>query len=177
MPGINYSAHQYNPIAQGPGAAIAAAKTSGSSLDSSFGFADLLDIVNPLQHIPVISTLYRHLTGDKIGTVAKLAGDTLYGGVTGLICSAADTAMQEVTGKGFGDTVYAMAFGDEAPTTAVATAEAPAAVQPASSDPSLTSMTVAAGEKIGEIAEETAHIAIQQATKAYRSAGRLVAAY
>lgn len=177
MPGINYSAHQYNPIAQGPGAAIAAAKMSGNSADSSFGFSDLLDIVNPLQHIPVVSTLYRHLTGDKIGTAAKLAGDTLYGGVTGLICSAADSAFQEVTGKGFGDTVYAMAFGDETPTTAVAAAEAPAAVTPASSDPSVASMTVAAGEKIGEIAEETAHMALQQVTKAYRTAGQLVTAY
>ena len=177
MPGINYSAHQYNPIAQGSGAAIAAAKTSGSSSDSSFGFADLLDIINPLQHIPVVSTLYRHLTSDKIGTVAKLAGDTLYGGVTGLICSVADTALEEATGKGVGDTVYAMAFGEDTPTTAVAAAETPATVNPASSEPDMVTMTVAAGEKIGEFAEETAHVAIQQVTKAYRSAGQLVAAY
>ena len=29
-------------------------------------FADVLDIINPLQHIPVVSTLYRSLTGDTI---------------------------------------------------------------------------------------------------------------
>jgi len=111
MPGINYSAHQYNPIAQGAGAAMASAKAPAR--DSGFSFGDLLDVINPLQHIPVISTLYRHLTGDTIGTGAKLAGDTLYGGVTGLICSAADSAFEEVTGKGVGDTVYAALFGDD----------------------------------------------------------------
>ena len=29
-----------------------------------FSFLDVLDIINPLQHLPVISTLYRQVTGD-----------------------------------------------------------------------------------------------------------------
>ncbi len=173
MPGINYSAHQYNPIAQGPGAAIAAAKTDGQS----FGFSDLLDIVNPLQHIPVISTLYRHLTGDTISPAAEVVGDTVYGGPMGMASSMGDLLLQKLTGKGAGDTAYAMAFGEDTPTMAVASADTPAAVKPASSEPSATAMTVAAGEKIGEAAEETVHMAIQQVTKAYHTAGRLVTAY
>ena len=177
MPAINYSAHQYNPIAQGPSAAIAAAKSDSQS----FGFSDLLDIANPLQHIPVVSTLYRHLTGDKISPAAKVIGDIAYGGPTGLLASMAssmgDLLLQKVTGKGFGDTVYAMAFGDDTPTAAVASAATPAEVKPASSEPTVATMTVAAGEKVGEIAQETAHFAVQQATTAYRAAGRLITAY
>jgi len=173
MPAINYSAHQYNPIAQGPGAAIAAAKTDGQS----FGFSDLLDIANPLQHIPVISTLYRHLTGDTISPAAKVVGDIAYGGVMGMASSMGDLLLQKMTGRGVGDTVYAMAFGDDTPPTTGVASAAPADVKPATSEASVTTMTVAAGEKIADVAEETAHMAIQQVTKAYRTAGRLVVAY
>ncbi|MDR3527015.1 MAG: hypothetical protein P4L57_07010 [Rhizomicrobium sp.] len=172
MPGINYSAHQYNPIAQGPGAAIAAAKTDGQS----FGFSDLLAIANPLQHIPVISTLYRHLTGDSISPAAKVVGDTLYGGPLGMASSMGDLMLQKLTGKGVGDTVYAMAFGDDTPTTGVASADTPVAVKPASSEPDAATITLAAGQKVGTMAEETADIVSQQVTKAYRTAGRLIAA-
>ena len=174
MAAINYSAHQYNPIAQGPSAAIAAAKSDGQS----FGFSDLLDIANPLQHIPVVSTLYRHLTGDKISPAAKVIGDIAYSGPMGMASSLGDLLLEKVTGKGFGDTVYAMAFGDDTPATSgVASAETPADVKPATSEPSVATMTVAAGEKVGEIAQETAHFAVQQATTAYRAAGRLITAY
>src|SRR5215470_6180450 len=31
----------------------------------AFGFGDLVDIVNPLQHIPVVATIYRNMTGDR----------------------------------------------------------------------------------------------------------------
>ena len=42
-----------------------------------FSFHDLLNIVNPLQHLPVISTIYRAITGDTIKPFDKIAGDTL----------------------------------------------------------------------------------------------------
>src|SRR5215469_3674922 len=41
----------------------------------SFGFHDLLDTINPLQHIPVVSAIYRWLTGDTPGNVARIVGD------------------------------------------------------------------------------------------------------
>lgn len=167
--------------------------TQGSGSDSGFSFDDLLDIVNPLQHIPVISTIYRHLTGDKIGTVAKLAGDALYGGVTGLACSLGDTIFQEATGKSFGDTVYAMVIGDDTPaakdtpatgiasaspsnTTTVAAAaqpDAPVAVKPASAEPSFAGFIQNISDTVDDITQQSA----QQAAQAYRSAGRLLAAY
>lgn len=73
-----------------------------------FGFADLIDIINPLQHIPIISTIYRRLTGDEIGSVAKVAGGALYGGLIGLGLSVADVAVEEVTGEDTGDHVMDM---------------------------------------------------------------------
>ncbi|MGB6086494.1 MAG: hypothetical protein WBF74_07845, partial [Parvibaculum sp.] len=32
-----------------------------------FGFSDFLDVINPLQHIPIVSSIYRELTGDELG--------------------------------------------------------------------------------------------------------------
>jgi hypothetical protein len=80
-----------------------------------FSFKNLLDIVNPLQHIPVISTIYRKLTGDVPATPEKIAGDTLYGGVVGLFSSLADSAFEAVTGKDFGDTMLAFFTGGDKP--------------------------------------------------------------
>ena len=87
-----------------------AATAKGESegfLDTAF--EDLLDIVNPLQHLPVVGTLYRALTDDKIGTVAKVAGDALYGGLWGAVSAVADSAFEAITGKDFGSTVLALA--------------------------------------------------------------------
>ena len=86
-----------------PAATGTAAPASG---DKGF-FADLLDVINPLQHIPVISTLYRAITGDTIEPLEQLAGDGLYGGVLGFVASAADLAFKDITGKDVGDTVLA----------------------------------------------------------------------
>jgi hypothetical protein len=104
-----------------PAVAPAAADKTVSS-DGGFSFDDLLDIVNPLQHIPLVSTLYRHITGDTIKPLEKIAGDTLYGGLTGLGSSIADFAFQKITGKNLGDTVLAFVLGDDKPATAVAAA-------------------------------------------------------
>lgn len=89
--------------------APAAAATAGGGFSLNTAFHDLLDIVNPLQHLPVVGTLYRAITGDTIGTVEKIAGDALYGGLWGAIGSVADSAFEAVTGKDFGSTVLAYA--------------------------------------------------------------------
>ena len=117
MPGIDYSSHVTNAAAQGPAIAVASAAKPD---DSGFSFADFLDIVNPFQHIPVVSTLYRSITGDEIGTPEKIAGDTLYGGAIGFITSLADTAFKSITGKDVGDTVLAFLTGDDTVQTAAA---------------------------------------------------------
>jgi hypothetical protein len=59
-------------------------------------FADLVDIINPLQHIPVIGTLYRKLTGDQIDPAMRIAGGALFGGPIGAAFSAVAVAIGEV---------------------------------------------------------------------------------
>ena len=57
--------------------------------DSDFSFADFMDTVNPLQHIPVIGTIYRELTDDTIKPVARIAGDIMYGVLIGSVAFSA----------------------------------------------------------------------------------------
>ncbi|MEO5375729.1 MAG: hypothetical protein H7840_15915 [Alphaproteobacteria bacterium] len=85
--------------------------------DNEFGFTDLLDVINPLQHIPVVNTIYRELTGDQIGYVAKLAGGALFGaGLPGLLTSFVNVAIEDNTGKDVGEHVMAF-FRDESEPT------------------------------------------------------------
>lgn len=73
-----------------------------------FSFGALLDIVNPLQHIPIVGTVYRAMTGDSIGPASRIAGGTLFGGVIGLIASSIDSLVEEETGRDFGQHILAM---------------------------------------------------------------------
>jgi hypothetical protein len=72
---------------------------------SSFGFTDILGALNPLQHLPIIGTIYRAVTGDTIGNVARVVGDGLYGGLLGVASGAIDVATSEATGKDIGQHV------------------------------------------------------------------------
>ena len=70
-----------------------------------FGADDFLDLVNPLQHIPVVSHLYRAATGDTISVGARLIGGGVLGGIPGLASSTATILAEEVTGTDIGDVV------------------------------------------------------------------------
>ena len=95
-----------------------------------FSFHDILNIINPLQHLPVISTIYRAITHDTIKPFDKIAGDTLYGGPMGFVGSLADTIFQKLTGKDFGDTVLSLFTGShDSPATSVAQSSSPATPQ------------------------------------------------
>ena len=78
-----------------------------------FSFHDVLDAINPLQHLPLIGTLYRHLTGDTEGNVAEVVGDGIYGGVMGAVSGAVDVAVKEITGKDIGENLISWVFGDD----------------------------------------------------------------
>ncbi len=73
----------------------------------------ILDVINPLQHIPVISTIYRNITGDEISPMARVAGDALYGGPIGAAVGIVDVAVESKTGKDIGGNVMAMLTGDK----------------------------------------------------------------
>jgi hypothetical protein len=80
------------------------AADSGSTTD--FSFSDLLDLLNPLEHIPLLSSAYRAITGDNINPVSRVAGDIIYsvplGGASALVAgvgAVADVVIQAKTGQ------------------------------------------------------------------------------
>jgi len=81
--------------------------------DDGVTFWDMLDVVNPLQHIPIVSTAYRAITGDELDPGARLAGGTLFGGPIGLAASAFNVILENNTGKDAGEHVLAMFQGEE----------------------------------------------------------------
>jgi hypothetical protein len=76
--------------------------------ESDLSFWDLLDIVNPLQHIPVVGSVYRAITGDEIAAPARIAGGMLYGGVVGLVASVTSLAVERESGRDPGGHLLAM---------------------------------------------------------------------
>jgi hypothetical protein len=80
--------------------------------DRAFGWDDFADLVNPLQHIPLISIAYRAATGDKIHGAASLL-DIGFGPL-----AAAGTvfqlAYQSTTGVSLEDQAIAAVFGPRA---------------------------------------------------------------
>ncbi|MFN4353933.1 hypothetical protein [Parvibaculum sp.] len=114
-------------------AELRAARAEGRApAGQELSFADLVDTLNPLQHIPVVSELYRHVTGDRISPQARVAGGTLYGGPIGGVASVLSLAISGNGEKGVGDTIFASLIGsdsDPAPATLMASAEKPAAAE------------------------------------------------
>ncbi|HXP74761.1 MAG TPA: hypothetical protein VN823_11500 [Stellaceae bacterium] len=92
-----------------------------------FHFHDLLDALNPLQHLPVISTVYRWITGDTIGNIPRIVGDAIYGGIPGFVSGLFGVLLKEETGKDVGEHVVATLFGDSnsAPTPPAQSAQQP----------------------------------------------------
>lgn len=78
-------------------------------------FKDILDTVNPLQQIPIVSSLYRSETGDTISTFARLAGGALLGGPLGFAVAAVNAGIEAVTGNDISGHLMAMAGGAASP--------------------------------------------------------------
>ncbi len=96
-----------------PQAPAAPAPRQTATGKAEFGFWDLLDVINPLQHIPVVSTIYRAITGDELKGTARVLGGTLFGGPIGGAVAVLNAIFEEATGRDLGDHALAMAFGDE----------------------------------------------------------------
>jgi hypothetical protein len=89
-----------------------------------FTFSDFLSVINPLQHIPIVGTIYRAITGDTLAPAARVLGGTLFGGPIGLLTSAFNAIIEQTNGKDLGDQALALAVpGIEKPPASVQTAE------------------------------------------------------
>ena len=76
--------------------------------EDGFTFADLIDVINPLQHIPFVSTIYREITGDEISKGARMIGGTILGGAIGFAAAAVNSAVEAASGMDIGENVMAM---------------------------------------------------------------------
>lgn len=73
-----------------------------------FTFGDILDIINPFQQLPIISTIYRAVTGDKISPASRMAGGALLGGPIGFLVSALNAGVEAATGDDIGEHMIAL---------------------------------------------------------------------
>ena len=85
-------------------------------------FGELLESINPLQHMPGVGTIYREATGNAAPIAARIMVGTAIGGPMGFIGGVA-SAMLEVTG--FVDTLKAIPNGRDQPTAFFAWGQSP----------------------------------------------------
>jgi hypothetical protein len=71
-----------------PTSRVESATAAESSSEGGLKFGDLLDIINPLHHIPIVGDIYRKLTGDDIKPAFQIAGGALFGGPLGAVLAA-----------------------------------------------------------------------------------------
>lgn len=70
-------------------------------------FKSVLDTINPLQQLPVISTAYREITGDTISTGSRLLGGALLGGPIGFALALVNEIVSGSTGQDIGGNLLA----------------------------------------------------------------------
>ncbi len=92
-----------------------------------FTLDDVIDIINPLQHLPIVSILYREITGDEIKPAMRILGDIGYGGPTGFLSSVGQVLFEAIFGDDMAGTAIALITGEDDDKTSV---------QLASTDPS-----------------------------------------
>lgn len=91
--------------------ALNPAEVADTSIDGKpFSFGDLVDMVNPLHHIPVVNYAYRGITGDQIRPISQIIGGAAYGGPIGAAGGLVNVAIKEETGRDIGEHAMAMAF-------------------------------------------------------------------
>ncbi|WP_051341362.1 hypothetical protein [Azospirillum halopraeferens] len=96
--------------------------------EGTMSFSDFLDVINPLQHIPVVGQLYRGLTGDTITPAARVMGGILFGGPLGGAAAVTNVVVEQASGRDIGDHMMAaVGMGGTAAAVPAANPEAPAA--------------------------------------------------
>jgi len=80
--------------------------------DRRFGWDDFADLVNPLQHVPLVNIAYRAVTGDRIYGAASLL-DIGFGPAAGF-GTVFQLAYQSTTGQNLEDNAVAAVFGPRA---------------------------------------------------------------
>jgi hypothetical protein len=129
-------------------------------------FKDFLQSFNPLQHLPVIGTIYRAVTGETIEPAAGVIGGFLFGGPIGAASSLFNSIVGESSGKDVGGHMMAMVgLGKD---TAIARPTAPPRIDSANvpllasgSSGSLLQSWIAGGDTVAQIVPERPVAAVQ----------------
>jgi hypothetical protein len=80
-----------------PPAPVLPALPEGSAepVPASLSFAEILAGLNPLHHLPVVGTIYREATGERINPAMRVLGGALLGGPLGMLSSLVMAAIDE----------------------------------------------------------------------------------
>ncbi|MBI2256343.1 MAG: hypothetical protein HYU58_17100 [Proteobacteria bacterium] len=78
--------------------------------DGEFGWDDFVDIINPLQHIPVVAQIYRAVTGDQAYGLSNFIGALPFGPIS-VASAIADTVVRAQTGRDAGTDMAAAVLG------------------------------------------------------------------
>ncbi|WP_374373532.1 hypothetical protein [Dongia sp.] len=78
--------------------------------DGKFGWDDALDIINPLQHIPVVAQIYRAVTGDQAYGLSQFMGAVPFGPIS-IASAVIDTVVRSETGRDAGTDIAAAVLG------------------------------------------------------------------
>lgn len=112
---IRHNSGAYNANSTAQAKAKAGADMAGKAAEKSekpavnaakkdeFSFWDIVDIVNPLQHIPVVNTIYREITGDQINNFGRIAGGAIFGGFAGAALGGMNAIAKNETGNDLGE--------------------------------------------------------------------------
>lgn len=91
--------------------------------DDAMTFGDLLDVINPLQQLPIVGSIYREVTGDTIKPAARIMGGVLFGALTGGLsligcvtgggAAMANLVVEQKTGKDIAGNALALVRGGD----------------------------------------------------------------
>ncbi|MBM3522651.1 MAG: hypothetical protein FJX57_06815 [Alphaproteobacteria bacterium] len=96
---------------------------SDESSEIPLKFSDLIALINPLQHLPIIGPLYRKLTGDEPHPAVKAVGGLIFGGPSGLMGAVLGHVLEQTTGKSMIDIVADVFSGSASKPAMAAAAE------------------------------------------------------
>lgn len=89
-------------------------KIEGGTIQNNkdrFSVFDFLDMINPLQHIPVVNYAYRHLTGDSIKPISAIIGGAVFAGPIGAATGLVSAVAEHEAGGSLPETIFSMTSG------------------------------------------------------------------
>ncbi|HXG51786.1 MAG TPA: hypothetical protein VNN77_10315 [candidate division Zixibacteria bacterium] len=133
------------------------------------GFGDFLDVLNPLHHIPVVATIYRKMTGDRIAPAARVVGGALWGRIGGFVMGIVNSIVEWFTGKDVGDHLLSWFTGLSSGPVYAGAGHAAAPEPGSSAGPALAAVPLPARARQDGFGEQEGSVDCVEAFRALRS--------